>query len=213
VVLLKGPSYEKETTAYRVARGVWVVSNRIQDDLTSLAISRQHKYQLRMERQGRCRVCGKPVAQGSRSLCLRHRIRARDRARGKRSQDQHQVLPGDSSQFRRKGGGAVVNGARITLARLAYRTNGVEVTASVSDRVERWRLGLPTLVQTFLTSLTWMCSVNGAPTEGWLAVTLANKESLWRVARNDGDSSSLRLIPVSGKLPAALRRVTGCFSV
>ena len=204
MVLLKGPSYEQESTAYRVARGVWVVSNRIQDDLTRLAMSRQHKYQLRMKRQGRCRVCGKPTTQGSRHLCLRHLIRVREQRRKEGINGHHRGMGRD-------GEGATTNGARTAPVRLAYRTKGVEMTASVSDRGGMSGLGLPTLVQTFLTSLTWMCSVNGASTEGWLALTLANKQSLWKVARNDGDSSSLRLIPVSGKMPAVLRRATECF--
>lgn len=73
------------------------------------------------------------------------------------------------------------------------------------------RVGLTTLLQTFLTTLTWMCSLNGSSTEGRLRLTLADQRSLWRVARKDGDSSSLRLIPLSGKMPAALRSATDCF--
>ena len=188
------------------------MSNCIQDDLTHLPLSRQYKYQLRMRRRGRCRVCGKPATQGSRYLCLRHLVRAREQRR-KEGMNGHQRGAGqDGLPLPRNAAGATKDSARQVPVRLAYRTKGVEMTASVSDRGGVTGLGLPTLVQTFLTSLTWMCSLNGAPTQGWLALTLANKESLWRVARNDGDSSSLRLIPVSGKLPAALRRVTGCFS-
>jgi hypothetical protein len=187
------------------------VSNRIQDDLTRLAMSRQHKYQLRMRRQGRCRVCGKPVAQGSRSLCLGHVIRARDRARKERSNSQRRAMSGDSPQLPRNGEGAATNGVKTTPVQLAYRANDVEVTASVSDHGEMMGLGLPTLVQTFLTTLTWMCSVNGSSTEGWLTLTWSDERSLWRVTRNEGDSSSLRLIPVSGKMPAVLRGPSGYF--
>ena len=40
----------------------------IQDRFTSLAVSRQRKYQLRREAAGRCRLCGEP---GS-PYCTRH---------------------------------------------------------------------------------------------------------------------------------------------
>ena len=53
----------------------------IKDEFTKLRVSRQRKYQLRMERDGRCTECGEPAAQGSR--CLKHLIRARERARKK----------------------------------------------------------------------------------------------------------------------------------
>ena len=55
---------------------------RIQDEYTDLPISRQRKYQLRMQRQNRCTECGQPAAQGSR--CLRHLVKARERQRKKR---------------------------------------------------------------------------------------------------------------------------------
>ncbi len=48
----------------------------IQDEFTNLPISRQRKYQLRMQRDGRCSKCGKPVAQGS--LCLEHLVQTRE---------------------------------------------------------------------------------------------------------------------------------------
>ena len=54
----------------------------IQDEFTGLAVSRQRKYQLRMQRDSRCTECGEPAAQGSR--CLRHLIKARERQRTKR---------------------------------------------------------------------------------------------------------------------------------
>jgi hypothetical protein len=54
----------------------------IQDEFTHLAISRQRKYQLRKQRQGRCTECGEPAAQGSR--CLKHLVKARERQRKKR---------------------------------------------------------------------------------------------------------------------------------
>ena len=43
---------------------------RIQDEFTELPISRQRKYQLRMQRDKRCTECGQPAIQGSR--CLKH---------------------------------------------------------------------------------------------------------------------------------------------
>ena len=55
---------------------------QIQDEFTHLNISRQRKYQLRMQRDNRCTECGEPAAQGSR--CLRHLVKARERQRKKR---------------------------------------------------------------------------------------------------------------------------------
>jgi hypothetical protein len=54
----------------------------IQDEFTTLPISRQRKYQLRMQRDQRCTECGAPAAQGSR--CLKHLVKARERQRKKR---------------------------------------------------------------------------------------------------------------------------------
>jgi hypothetical protein len=54
----------------------------IQDEFTGLPISRQRKYQLRKQREGRCTECGEPPAQGSR--CLKHLVKARERQRKKR---------------------------------------------------------------------------------------------------------------------------------
>ena len=72
-------------------------------------------------------------------------------------------------------------------------------------------LGLTTLLQTFLTTLTWMCSTHGSSMEGWLTLTLADKQSLWKVSRNAEDSSTLRLIPVSGEMSPVLRGAARCF--
>ncbi len=55
---------------------------RIKDEFTELNISRQRKYQLRMQRDRRCTECGQPAARGSR--CLEHLIIARERQRKKR---------------------------------------------------------------------------------------------------------------------------------
>jgi hypothetical protein len=55
---------------------------RIQDEFTGLAISRQRKYQLRMQRDHRCTECGAEAIQGSR--CLKHLVKARERQRKKR---------------------------------------------------------------------------------------------------------------------------------
>lgn len=55
---------------------------RIQDEFTNLPISRQRKYQLRMQRAGRCTECGEPAVLGSR--CLAHLVKARERQRKKR---------------------------------------------------------------------------------------------------------------------------------
>jgi hypothetical protein len=55
---------------------------RIEDEFTALPISRQRKYQLRMQRDKRCTECGEPAAEGSR--CLKHLVKARERQRKKR---------------------------------------------------------------------------------------------------------------------------------
>lgn len=55
---------------------------RIEDEFTQLPISRQRKYQLRMQRDKRCTECGAPAAEGSR--CLKHLVKARERQRKKR---------------------------------------------------------------------------------------------------------------------------------
>src|SRR6266566_10080465 len=52
------------------------------DEFTALPISRQRKYQLRMQRDQRCSECGEPAAQGSR--CVKHLVKARERQRKKR---------------------------------------------------------------------------------------------------------------------------------
>lgn len=52
------------------------------DEFTDLPVSRQRKYQLRMQRDKRCTECGEPAVQGSR--CLKHLVRARERQRKKR---------------------------------------------------------------------------------------------------------------------------------
>ena len=48
---------------------------RIEDEFTNLPISRQRKYQLRMQRDRRCTECGEPAIQGSR--CLKHLVKKR----------------------------------------------------------------------------------------------------------------------------------------
>jgi hypothetical protein len=53
----------------------------IKDEFTMLPVSRQRKYQLRMQRDSRCTECGAPVVKGSR--CLMHLVRARERQRQK----------------------------------------------------------------------------------------------------------------------------------
>jgi hypothetical protein len=54
----------------------------IEDEFTALPVSRQRKYQLRMQRDKRCTECGEPAAAGSR--CVNHLVMARERQRRKR---------------------------------------------------------------------------------------------------------------------------------
>lgn len=51
----------------------------IEDEFTGLKVSRQRKYQLRMQRDRRCTQCGVPVEAGSR--CVKHLVLARERQR------------------------------------------------------------------------------------------------------------------------------------
>jgi hypothetical protein len=55
---------------------------KIQDEFTHLPLSRQRKYQLRMQRDACCPECGEPAIAGSR--CLKHLVIARERQRKKR---------------------------------------------------------------------------------------------------------------------------------
>jgi len=55
---------------------------QIEDEFTYMPISRQRKYQLRMQRDKRCTECGEPAMMGSR--CLKHLVKARERQRKKR---------------------------------------------------------------------------------------------------------------------------------
>jgi hypothetical protein len=64
------------------ARKGETMRKRIQDEFTEMPISRQRKYQLRMQRDKRCTECGQPAIQGSR--CLKHLVKARERQRTKR---------------------------------------------------------------------------------------------------------------------------------
>ena len=54
----------------------------IEDEFTRMPISRQRKYQLRMQRDQRCTECGEPAIEASR--CLKHLIIARERQRKNR---------------------------------------------------------------------------------------------------------------------------------
>ena len=55
---------------------------QIEDEFTDLPISRQRKYQMRMQRDKRCTECGEPALYASR--CLKHLVAARERQREKR---------------------------------------------------------------------------------------------------------------------------------
>ena len=55
------------------------MSKLIIDEFTRRPVSRQRKYQLRKQRDGRCTECGEPTALGAR--CLKHLVRAREHQR------------------------------------------------------------------------------------------------------------------------------------
>jgi hypothetical protein len=52
---------------------------KIKDQYSNLPISRQRKYQLRMQQKKRCTICGAPAEQGTR--CLKHMVEIRERIR------------------------------------------------------------------------------------------------------------------------------------
>jgi hypothetical protein len=72
----------RSRTGWKKEQQQETMRRQIQDEFTHLDISRQRKYQLRMQRDNRCTECGEPAAQGSR--CLRHLVKARERQRKKR---------------------------------------------------------------------------------------------------------------------------------
>jgi len=49
----------------------------IADEFTNLPLSRQRKYQMRMQRDSRCILCGEPT--DGKANCLHHRNRAREK--------------------------------------------------------------------------------------------------------------------------------------
>ena len=53
----------------------------IKDEFSALRISRQWRYQLRMRRDKRCIICGKPAV--TKWKCLKHMVKARERQRKK----------------------------------------------------------------------------------------------------------------------------------
>ncbi len=59
------------------------MKHSLEDTLICQPMSRQRMYQLRMQRAGLCTICGEPLAEGSRALCLEHLIRARENQRRK----------------------------------------------------------------------------------------------------------------------------------
>ena len=171
-----------------------------------LARSRQRKYQLRMKHHGRCTLCGKPLAKGSRSLCLKHLIYARERPRRKPGfKHRYGNTLGYNPQFQRNGGKSAPRAVKTSPVRFTYKTDSLEVTQSSSCNGNRTKLGLTTSLQTFLTALTWICSTNNSPMVGWLTVTLWNRSTLCRVNGPLCDTSSLQLLPVSRTVPTVLR--------
>jgi len=95
-------------------------------------------------------------------------------------------------------------GRRVPL-RLAFYTDGLDLAVSGVNGGGLSRLGLTVSLQTFLTALTWICPSNNARGEGWLIVTLCENKTLCWVQRDAGDSSSLRLVPITGRMPPVLR--------
>ena len=53
----------------------------IKDEFTDLPVSRQRKYQLRMQKKNRCTICGEAAVTSS--YCLKHAVRYREVTRKK----------------------------------------------------------------------------------------------------------------------------------
>ena len=188
------------------------VRKPIQDELTHLSVSAQRKYQLRMRRDGRCTVCGRPATGEARSLCLKHLIHVREQQRKKRGlSGSFHKSNACEPQLPSNHGESAARAVKVWPVRFTYRTDGSDMTVSVSRLGTMTRPALTALLQTFLTTLTWVCATNGSPTEGWLTLTLSDKSSLWRVTRSPADSSSLRLVPASRPMPPLLLGATRCF--
>jgi len=66
------------------------MSEKIKDEFTDLPVSRQRKYQLRMQRAGRCTICGKQAI--SDYYCLDHMKACRERARKPGSRRKYAAL-------------------------------------------------------------------------------------------------------------------------
>jgi len=69
----------------------------IEDEFTGLKLSKQRKYQLRMERDRRCTICGDEAAP-MQGRCVKHLISDRERQR-KRQRYKKRYLEAPSYQF------------------------------------------------------------------------------------------------------------------
>jgi hypothetical protein len=56
----------------------------ILDKFTTMPISRQRRYQMRRQQEGRCKLCAEPAARGK-LLCAAHERAAAEHMRSKRS--------------------------------------------------------------------------------------------------------------------------------
>src|SRR5689334_13749742 len=65
-------------TGFGFANLLTSVRPPIKDEFENLPISKQRKYQLRMQRDRRCATCGKPAVAGT-LQCLEHLVKKRDR--------------------------------------------------------------------------------------------------------------------------------------
>ncbi len=183
------------------------MKHSIQDELTDLPLSRQRKYQLRMQRAGRCATCGKPAVPGSRALCREHLTRAREHQRQKHGRKRrysnalsYSLEPGTEHMH-----SPDQNLARRLPLQLTFDTDGLEVAVSSSGDADVSRLSLTIALETFLAALSWICASNKVPLAGWLTVGLGARSVLCRVEEHSGDSSSPRLIPASTRMPSVLR--------
>ncbi len=83
----------------------------IKDEFSDLRVSRQRKYQLRKQRDGRCTECGAPAEMGAR--CLQHLVRARERQRAlKGTQRRYRTLSYRLEEMTQKTGGQPARAAR-----------------------------------------------------------------------------------------------------
>jgi hypothetical protein len=168
------------------------------------SVSRQRRRPLRKQPRGRCVLCGKPATGRSRALCSRHLASTQLQWCGKQSNGRYPGAPGSQCGSNPSVGNDPRHRRTALPIRFAYQARDIEIAAFICRH--QTSPELVALLQTFLTSLSWMCSMNGSPTDGWLTLTTADSQSLWKVTRGVGDKLALQLVSGARAAPVIARR-------